>query len=758
MKRPLLLIQVGDQQVRKVISGPQVTIGRDPSNSLAFNDSTMSRFHCVLDLAGDRVAVKDLDSSGGTLVNDSPVQTARLVHGDVIRIGRITVTLLFEDPDAPNTGSPADARSASAPARSAPSAPSHKPSRTQGSTPSSSKPRPDPKNPAKPADATPPPRSRKGAPKTPPPTRPDDAGPPQHTASPTQSAKGAKPGPKWSAGDLAGLDPTRESDPGRARSNWQGPERPLEDQERLRQEQEQASQLREEVGDEGLTTGYTTRLAPRLPLASHDADAINLTPDDVREADRRAPRLAGQEDAVEYRSVTPQDPETSEDRSPTEELIAAALNHAHVLSKVIDSLPDHSLTYVDLKLTDSKNKVVTLPTRSMQEAVRAGKEGILLLIQMMLLCQRIRATDLHFEPRSGAYDLRLRVDGVMVHILDVHRALGIRLQRIVKVLTHIDITQGHAIQEGHFSIDVPDRRIHYRVSFTPALHGQKLVIRVLDISNSPQRIADLGLPAWMEREIRAVVNRDTGMLLACGPTGSGKTSTLYTLLRAIDRNTRNVITIEDPVEYEIEGVTQLPINAEQGHSFASMLRSVLRQDPDVLLIGEVRDNETAKIAMQSALTGHLVFSTVHARDAVGTIFRLIDLGIERYLVASAINLILAQRLGRLLCATCKRKRKLEPREVRVLASHGVENLYEAFEPVGCDACLQTGYYGRKAFFEMLNATDQVRDIILNSLQIQDIRKAVRSSLFASLHATGYQLVAEGLTAVDEIDRVVGATT
>jgi general secretion pathway protein E len=275
--------------------------------------------------------------------------------------------------------------------------------------------------------------------------------------------------------------------------------------------------------------------------------------------------------------------------------------------------------------------------------------------------------------------------------------------------------------------------------------------------SSPQHLDDLQLPDWMLSHIRKVSTQSSGMILVCGPTGSGKTTTLYAALRDVDVQRRNVITIEDPVEYQLKGVTQIPINSKQGNTFHSMLRSVLRQDPDVILLGEIRDRETAETGMQAAMTGHLVLSTIHARDTVGTIFRLLDLGAEPYLVGSAMNLILAQRLIRLLCDNCKAGRKPTPKQMHQMGSFG-KNIDEIYYPVGCPKCFDQGYAGRQGLYELLTMTDDLRDAILKSATMGGINEALSRVLFTSLEQSGYKLIAEGITSPEELDRIVGSNS
>ncbi len=384
----------------------------------------------------------------------------------------------------------------------------------------------------------------------------------------------------------------------------------------------------------------------------------------------------------------------------------------------------------------------------------ATAEAILLMRMLLYGAARCAASDIHLEPRHEGAGLRLRIDGAMVEVTQMTTDMVKRLQSLVKVLCDIDITKKSVVQEGHFSSRVPGRWIDYRVSFTPAMFGQKMVVRVLDPCNCPQSLRDLGLPDWMYTQIRDTSRRDTGMVLVTGPTGSGKTTTLYAALRQIDARLRNVITIEDPIEYEVEGVTQIPVDEDQGQTFHSLLRSCLRQDPDVIVLGEIRDRETAVTAMQAATTGHLVLSTVHSKDTISTIFRLLDLGVEPYLVASTINLVLAQRLARMLCPDCKEASKPSTQDVMRL-KRSIEGISEIYKPVGCPKCFGTGYAGRHAVFELLTATDELRDVILNKPNIASIKKAIEISMFRSLRDFGIDMIISGRTSMDEINRVIG---
>ena len=380
---------------------------------------------------------------------------------------------------------------------------------------------------------------------------------------------------------------------------------------------------------------------------------------------------------------------------------------------------------------------------------------------LLVVCFRTRASDIHIEPRSDRYQVRVRVDGGMVEILALSKTLGVKLSAVVKVLSDIDIAQRNVIQEGHFATQVPGaaagqppRRVDYRISFAPTVLGQKLVVRILDQATGLTRLADLRLPKWMQEEMAATIQLESGMVLACGPTGSGKTTSLYALIRSLNITDRNVVTIENPVEVQIDGVTQLPVDESAEKTFSSLLRSVLRQDPDVIMVGEIRDAETARIAMQAAITGHLVLSTVHTRDTIGTIFRLLDLGAEPYMVAQGLHIVLAQRLTRQLCRHCRAAVAPTPQQL-IKMGPAAEGVKQLFVPRGCPRCLGTGYSGRRAFYEMLRVTPAMREVILRRPSTQEIEASFGETRFVPLRQSGYELVAKGIASYDEIERTMG---
>ncbi len=434
--------------------------------------------------------------------------------------------------------------------------------------------------------------------------------------------------------------------------------------------------------------------------------------------------------------------------------VAAQSSYESDIRRVIDSSLAKPFGETDIALVDARGAVLHAAQGQGDTGEDAPAESVYIYRLLLLACFRARASDLHIEPRTDIALVRFRVDGTMVTICDLPLQVYRRILGVVKVLCQFDQSMKNEVLDGHFTVNVRSRRVDYRVSLTPAVHGQKMVVRVLDPATAPGRLHEMGLLPWMYEKVRVVCNRDAGLILVCGPTGSGKTTSLYSCLREINLVERNAITIEDPVEYQIEGATQIPIDSKQGHTFGGLLRSVLRQDPDVILVGEIRDLETATVAMQAAMTGHLVFSTVHARDTIGTIFRLMDLGVESYQVANALNLVIAQRLVRVLCGTCRKAVTPTPaQQMRMGKSvHGVAQIYA---PQGCAYCLDTGFYGRRAIFEMVEFNDNLRDVILKKPTIAQIRESLSGSLFTTLQSYGFQLVGNGLTSFDEIERVSG---
>jgi len=327
-----------------------------------------------------------------------------------------------------------------------------------------------------------------------------------------------------------------------------------------------------------------------------------------------------------------------------------------------------------------------------------------------------------------------------------------------KVLGALDISEKRKPQDGSFGAKTEGREVDFRLATSGSKAGEKLVMRILDNAATVGRLEEVGMRPKMVQQIREIVQQPHGMFLCCGPTGSGKSTTLYACLREIDRFQRNVITVEDPVEYHIDNVTQMEINTKAGQSFASALRSILRQDPDVIMVGEIRDQETAQIACQAATTGHMVFSTVHANHAVMTIFRLLDLGVEPFMISTALSAVLSQRLVRILCETCKEpyKPKAEFLKKANLPPDKVDVFYRPPKDPEevCPTCGGTGYMGRTGIFELLVLTDAMRELIRENPSEKAIKDEARKNGMIYLTEDGLRQVIQGRTSIDELMRVV----
>ena len=362
-----------------------------------------------------------------------------------------------------------------------------------------------------------------------------------------------------------------------------------------------------------------------------------------------------------------------------------------------------------------------------------------------------RASDIHVEPSRERITVRFRIDGVLHEVMKPPKHLQMAIVSRIKVLSDLDIAIRLLPQDGRLTVHLPDREVDLRVSTLPTSHGEKVVMRLFDKSAFNRRVANLGLDGLALDAFARVIREPYGMVLISGPTGSGKTTTLYSALQDIKTVHKNLITVEDPIEYHIDSVSQVHANQKVGLTFARALRSILRQDPDVIMIGEIRDTETADIAVKSALTGHMVFSTVHANDSAGTLTRLVDMGVPRYLVGSAMSLVMAQRLVRKVCERCK--------EMALPDSAQLASLGEDADALkgrlvargrGCIACKQTGYSGRTAVFEVLELDRHVRRLVIDGANEDGIKRHLVENGFMTLRKAGIRKIQEGVTSIEEV--------
>lgn len=368
-----------------------------------------------------------------------------------------------------------------------------------------------------------------------------------------------------------------------------------------------------------------------------------------------------------------------------------------------------------------------------------------------------RCTDVHIEPNEDEYTIRLRIDGVMYPTDPFDRATGDAVVNIFKVLSAIDITEKRRSQDGSFGALLEGRDIDFRVATQGVRHGESMTIRILDQDGSVNNLAKLGMRSDLAERMRRIVNEPHGMLLTCGPTGAGKSTTLYASLQEVDSDVRNVITIEDPIEYKMPGIKQIEINSKAGQSFGGSLRSVLRQDPDVVMVGEIRDQETATVACQAATTGHMVLSTLHANDTITALFRLLDLGVEPFMVAGSVTAIIGQRLARRLCAECREPYKpdAETLERLHLPAARVKHFFRPPEgPNDCPVCGGLGYKGRVGVYELMEINDRMQDLIREKASMREIRGEARKNKMVYMREEGLRLVVKGITSLEELERVV----
>lgn len=386
---------------------------------------------------------------------------------------------------------------------------------------------------------------------------------------------------------------------------------------------------------------------------------------------------------------------------------------------------------------------------------RASDQAPIVKMVNIIITQAVRkkASDIHIEPARGSVNVRYRIDGELHLVRSIPRKLHPPITSRVKIMADLDISERRLPQDGRISARIDGRSIDLRVSTSPTIFGERIVMRILDRTKGLIPIDQLGFSPRGLTIFRKLISQPYGIILVTGPTGSGKTTTLYASLNALRSETTNIMTVEDPVEYELDGISQTNINPRIGLTFARQLRSILRQDPDIILVGEIRDTETADVAFRAALTGHLVLSTLHCNDAPSAITRLLDMDVEPFLVASAINGVLAQRLVRILCPDCREAYETDDtiNELLGLPPGSRETIYRA---VGCPSCDSTGYRGRTAIREIMPINDKVRRLALSKANSSEIREAAVKSGMDTMRMDGAKKVLEGITTVEELERKI----
>jgi len=431
----------------------------------------------------------------------------------------------------------------------------------------------------------------------------------------------------------------------------------------------------------------------------------------------------------------------------TEEEILKSIRHYYGLGAetVEEILKDKK------KTTKEKRKFTSIQPKEIEDLEKAAEDASVIRLVNQILSEAIesRATDIHIEPYRNRVKVRYRIDGILYdvkvpeQIKHLHDAIVSR----VKILSNLNVVERRLPQDGRAIVKVKKQQIDLRISIIPSLYGENIVIRILPVQLL-FKLEEIGCSKEDLKIIEEQMNKPHGIIFLTGPTGSGKTTTLYACLTRLNKESAKIITIEDPIEYELEGITQIQVKPEIGLSFANTLRSMLRHDPDIMMVGEVRDFETAELAIRTSLTGHLIFSTLHTNDAPSGVTRLLDIGIEPYLVASSVNVFISQRLVRVICPYCKKKM-----EDTKLLPEAFQNM-DVFYAEGCQECGSIGYRGREAIFEILVINDQIRELILKRTSVAQIRAKAKELGFKTLFEAGLEKVKKGITTPKEVMRVV----
>jgi general secretion pathway protein E len=441
--------------------------------------------------------------------------------------------------------------------------------------------------------------------------------------------------------------------------------------------------------------------------------------------------------------------------------IEAVLSTRGEVANLINRAYRHKADGVDEALQDVKDTDIVSIAENIQESedlLDANKAPVIKLVNMLLFqALKLRASDIHLQPYADRLQVRMRIDGVLYDMEAIPKRAQEAIVSRVKVMGKMDIAERRLPQDGRASIRVGDGDVDVRISTVPVAGGERVVFRILDKTTKIYSLDQIGLEQEAERTIRRYINYSHGVIFVTGPTGSGKTTTLYACLDAINAPDLNILTIEDPVEYNLDGISQVQVNVKKGLTFANGLRSFLRQDPDVMMVGEVRDNETADIAIRAALTGHLVFSTVHTNDSASTVTRLIDIGVEPYLVSSSLLLVIAQRLLRTLCPNCKEP--IEPTQEMIYHLEDLKLTPDQFpggklmKGKGCDECFRSGYAGRTAIYEVMPIDTHIQEQIVNKATASAIKRGALERGLKTLRMSGVQKLLNGQTTPDEVLRV-----
>jgi type IV pilus assembly protein PilB len=493
-----------------------------------------------------------------------------------------------------------------------------------------------------------------------------------------------------------------------------------------------------------------------LDLSQHRVDmaAVNLLPADVAKRNELVPigrdgdrtlivAMADPANVVAIDDVEIQTGMSVRAAVATREDILAVISQANRLDTAV------------IEVSEAVEEDLTNPVE-LNDLQEAATETPTVKLVNSLLSQAVAhgASDIHFEPEPRDMRVRIRVDGVLDEIARIPGRMVPAIVSRIKIMCDLDISERRMPQDGRLGLSIDATQIDIRVVTLPTVHGESVVMRILDRSNALIEIPKLGLDEYSQGRLQAATGHAHGSVLVAGPTGSGKSTTLYAVLNSLNSPEKNIVTIEDPVEYQLPGITQIAVNARSGLTFAAGLRSMMRADPDIIMVGEIRDRETAQISIEAALTGHLLLSTLHTNDAPSAITRLVEMGIEPFLIASSVRCVVAQRLARVLCTTCKQPVRLE---AAVLAQSGftVDRDIDAYQASGCARCGNSGYRGRIGIYEIMPLTDAIRELALHSASANRIMEAARAEGMRTLREDAFEKVRQGVTAIDEVMRVLG---
>jgi type IV pilus assembly protein PilB len=443
--------------------------------------------------------------------------------------------------------------------------------------------------------------------------------------------------------------------------------------------------------------------------------------------------------------------------------LEAVLSYGEDINKALDEVFGVTDGW-DQVIDKVENLTITVLKEEEKEAdlsaLSAGEEApIISLVNLMILrAVKEQASDIHIESfGDGTLQVRYRIDGILHDVMSLPRQLRLAVISRIKIMSDLDIAERRLPQDGRIQINVGGRSINIRVSILPTVNGEGAVLRILDPSSILLELNSLGFSQDILPKFTSLINKPNGIILVTGPTGSGKSTTLYTTLNILNSTEKKIMTIEDPVEYRLKGINQVQAKPKIGLTFAAGLRSFLRQDPDIMLVGEIRDKETAEVAVQAALTGHLVLSTLHTNDAPSSVIRLIDMGIDPFLISSSVIGIIAQRLVRRICPRCKKEAKLTSDLAKILEEHNMDSQKIILNKgEGCPYCKETGYKGRIAIFELMIITDTIRDLISSNITSGKLREIAIKEGMCQLKEDGLKKICEGVTTIDEVLRVASA--